>query len=53
MATMPLILLRSGRLPTRHVQTLGWHNSDCDPNDVAVWSGGAGSSDWSNNANWT
>ena len=39
--------------PQNTYQTLGWHNSDCDPNNVAVWSGGAGSSDWANNANWT
>ena len=31
--------------PQNTYQTLGWHNSDCDPNNVAVWSGGAGSSD--------
>ena len=39
--------------PQNTYQTLGWHNSDCDANNVAVWSGGAGSSDWTNNANWT
>ena len=45
MATTPLILLRVGELPTEHVPDVRSHNSDCDPNNVAVWSGGAGSSD--------